>query len=793
MKLSRSFLNSLVDCSNLSDKELALAMTKIGNEYESIDPICCATNLVVGEVVSCIDHPNSDHLHICMVNVGSDTRQIVCGAPNVRSGIKVVVALPGAKLPLGEIKEGNIRGEESRGMLCSLAELGLDSKFVTAEDQAGIHILSDDAVVGDDAIKALGFDDVTIDFELTSNRNDLLSVLGMAYEVSSIVDKDVLLPDNKCDEGIDDVKDYIKFSVETTKCPLYLARVVKDVVIKESPNFIKKRLMASGIRPINNVVDISNYVMLLYGQPLHFFDYKTLGNSIIVRNAYDDEKLVTLDNEERTLTSDDIVIANNDGAVCLAGVMGGLNSEITSDTKDIVIESAIFDAMSIRKTSKRVLSSEASLRFERGIDPNRTYMAMLMAVKMLKEYASATVINGMLEHSDITLSENVINLSIEKVRSVLGLQLSNQDIMEVFRKLKFDAEDLGDIIRVVVPSRRLDISIEEDLIEEIGRIHGIDNIVGKLPLFVSTPGKRNYLYGIEKEVKNILIHKGLKEVITYSLTTQDNFDSFNVDDVKGYQVLRPISKDRNIMRSSIIPSLIEVCNYNNSYNVKDVNIFEVSDIYTKKDNDLLEDKKLAILLSGNFYQNYVYNKTLKSDFYVLKGLLVDLLNYLGFKGRVLFDTDNIISSLHPFSSANILVDRKPVGVIGKLHPKYKLDAYVLEISLTKLFNNKIKPIKNKEISKYPEIKKDVAFILDKDIKSGDIVSFIKKIGTNILRDVYEFDIYEDKSLGENKKSIAYSLTFNSNDRTLEDKEVDTIFRKVIDDVCKKYDAELRDK
>ena len=789
MKLSRSFLDSVIDTKGLSNEEIATLMTKVGNEYEAIDGICHATNLVVGKVLECFPHPDSDHLHVCKVDTGDGVRQIVCGAPNVKEGIKVVVALPSAKLPGGEIKSGVIRGEESNGMLCSLAELGLDSKYVTEEDKKGIHILSDDYLVGTDAIEALGFDDTTIDFELTSNRSDLLSVLGMGYEVGAIIGSEVKIPSLDVKSEKEDVNSYVNVDVKTSKCPLYLARVVKDVIIGESPNFIKKRLMASGIRPINNVVDISNYVMLLYGQPLHFFDYDKLGNKIVVRCAKDGEKITTLDKEERILDHDDIVISKGDEAVCLAGVMGGYNTEIDENTKNIVIEAAIFDPLSIRKTAKKTLSSESSLRFERKIDYNRTYMAIDMAVKMLSEYACGTVIKGTVVHDKIDKKENVINLDIKKVSNVLGLELSKEEILDVFKRLDFKASLEKDKIKVIVPSRRLDIAIEEDLIEEIGRIHGIDNIKGKLPSFISVPGKREYLYQKEREIKDILVNKGLHEVITYTLTDKERFDSFNYENKDYYEVLKPISLDRYILRGSLIPSLIDVCLYNNSYSNKDINIFEISNTYTKDG----EDTKLSILISGNFFENKLYQTSLKSNFYVLKGIIVDLLNYFGYKGRVLFDTENIFSSFHPYSSANILIDRKEVGVIGKIHPKFKLDAYVCEISLKKLFNNKVKPLKNKEISKYPEIKKDVAFIIDNDISSSLIVDVIKKSGTNYLKEVSEFDIYYDKSLGDNKKSIAYSLTFNSNDRTLEDQEVDKIFRNIIDNVCKKFNAVLRDK
>ena len=794
MKLSRSFLDEYVDTKGISNKELADMMTKVGNEYESISEIANATNLVIGEVLECIPHPNSDHLHICKVNVGTDIRQIVCGAPNVKANIKVIVALPGAKLGDIVIKEGVIRQEESKGMLCSLQELGLDSKYLTEEDKKGIHILGDDAVVGSDPLEYLGLDDSYIDFELTSNRNDLLSVLGMAYEVGAILNEKVKLPETTIEKEIEDVKDYISVDVETENCPLYLARIVKNVTINESPNFIKKRLMASGIRPINNVVDISNYVMLEYGQPLHFFDYDTLGNKIIIRQAKQDEELTTLDGTLRILDQSDIVIANENHAVALAGVMGGLKEEIEETTKNIAIESAIFNPVNIRKTSRKILMSEASSRFEKGLDPKRTYAAIDRACYLLEKYANATVIKGIEKYDKISYKENVIKLNKNKISKVLGLEISSDEIVDVFNRLGFKTIVDKENYVVDVPSRRMDIKIEEDLIEEIGRIHGIDNIEGKLPTEEIKPGKRTYSYEIEKIVKENLISSGLKEVITYSLVDEKMLNQFKEEDFESYKVLRPISKDKEYMRNSIVPSLINVYNYNVSRKNESVNIFEVSETYVKIDNKMKESKKVAILMSGDLSETKWLGIKQTANFYLLKGIVINLLNYLGFKGRIIIDSTCDINELHPYNKASIYVDREKVGYIGKVHPEIsKKDLYVCEINLTKVMTLHIKPIKNKEISKYPTIKKDVAFVVDNNIKSLDITNTIKKVGTQLLKDIDIFDLYTGNNIIGSKKSIAYTLTFNSSDRTLTEEEVDKIFRNIIEKVETTYNAKIRDK
>ena len=399
MILSRKFVSDYIDLDNsLTIKQIAEDMTRVGNEYDNCGKLIEASNLVIGEIIECVNHPDSDHLHVCKVNIGNEVLQIVCGAPNARVGIKVIVALVGAVLPEITIKKGVIRGVESNGMMCSMKELGLDNKFLTPEDINGIKELPEDAVVGKDPIKYLGLDDEIIDFELTANRGDLLSMLGLSYELGAIYDKkvkDIDLTYNEIDKNIDSE---FSIDIKTEKCSLFLAKKVSNITIKESPDFIKNRLIACGIRPINNVVDISNYVMLETGQPLHFYDADNLGDTLIVRDAKDGEKLITLDNQERTLNVNDIVIANKVGSVGLAGVMGGLSTEVLETTKNIIIESAIFDSVSVRKTSKKVLRSEASNRFEKGIDPKRTYMAIKRACHLLEIYANGSIYSGMLTY-----------------------------------------------------------------------------------------------------------------------------------------------------------------------------------------------------------------------------------------------------------------------------------------------------------------------------------------------------------------------------------------------------------
>ena len=789
MLLSKKFVSDYIDLpEELSIKQIADDMTSIGNEYDSAGPLINCTNLIVGKVLECVNHPDSDHLHVCKVDIGSEVLNIVCGAPNVREGIKVIVALPGAILPGGEIKKGVIRGVESNGMLCSIKELGLDNKFLEPKDIEGIHELPLDIKVGTDPIKALELDDEVIDFELTSNRGDLLSILGMAYELGAIYKKDVKDIDLTYKENKENIKDEFKIEIKTTDCPLFLAKKVKNVVIKESPKFIKNRLIASGIRPINNVVDISNYVMLETGQPLHYYDANRLGDTLIVRNANCCEKLVTLDGNERNLNENDIVIANKNEAVGLAGVMGGLSTEIENDTKDIIIESAIFDSIKIRKTSKKILRSEASNRFEKGLDPKRTYMAIERSCALLEKYADAEIVGGMLIHDTIDKDEKVIEVRYEKVNKVLGIEIPKDETVSILKALGFKTLEKEDIVIVTVPTRRLDIKIEEDLIEEIGRIYGIDKIQGKLPELPLKLGKYNK---VKREIKNKLASLGLNETLTYSLIPQSEVHKFTTDTFEEIMLADPMSEDRNTLRYSLLYSLKEVFEYNNARNNSDISVFEIGKSFYKENNEYKEKLNLAVLLSGNYYLDI---KKTKVDFYILKGIVEELLDYLGFNGRYSFITGNVPSELHPGVSALINIQGNNIGIIGKLHPNVtKKDIFVFEIDLDKLLSLHPSKMTYKDISKYPSIIKDVAFVVNKDVLNGDITTLIKKAGGRMLNQIEVFDVYTGENVKENEKSIAYTLTFKDDSKTLSDEEVMQVFNKIINDVTSKLNCTVRDK
>ncbi|MBR1653401.1 MAG: phenylalanine--tRNA ligase subunit beta [Clostridia bacterium] len=788
MKLSTNFLKDYVDI-DVDVKTLAEDMTRVGNEYDFAGHLIEATNLVIGEIKECEEHPDSDHLHVCQVDVGKEVLQIVCGAPNARKGIKVIVALPGAQLP-GDftIKRGTIRGVESNGMMCSLAELGIESKFLTQADKEGIHELPDNATIGADPIKFMKMDDGVIDFELTANRGDLLSILGMAYEVGAIYNKPVKTIDLSHSETGYNISHSFKIDIQTDNCSLFLAKKVENVTIKESPTFIKNRLIASGIRPINNVVDISNYVMLEVGQPLHFYDADRLGNKLIVRMAENGEKLTTLDEVERTLDENDIVIATEQSAIGLAGVMGGLTTEVENYTKNIIIESAIFDGVKVRKTSKKIVRSEASNRFEKGLDPNRTYMAVERACHLLEKYADATIISGICVFDRTEKQDKEVFVTVDNINDVLGTNLSEDDVIDVFKRLKFTgyAED-GDI-RVLVPRRRLDISIKEDLIEEVGRIYGVDNIKGKLPIL---PIKAGSYDRTTREIRNKMVSLGLNETLTYVLVGEDEANKYTNETFSNLKLLDPLTEERNTLRYSMIPSMVKTYEYNKSRNIKDVSIFEIGKGFFKKGEEYGENSKLCVLMTGEYYLGFGNRQNV--DFYIIKGIAEEILDYLGYANRYSFvHMMNPINEFHPGQSAEISVNNDIVGVVAKLHPSItKDDVYVMEINLDKLLSKRTGKMKFKEISKFPAIKKDLAFVMNKKIESKEIETVIKKAAGSLLTDIEVFDVYTGENVAEDEKSIAYSLTFMDAKKTLTEEEISVVFDKIIEMVESKCEAKLR--
>lgn len=790
--ISLNWVKDYIDIENEDLNELAVKITKAGVNVEKVISKRI-NNLVIGKVISCEMHPDSDHLHICMVDTGSETLQIVCGAPNVREGLKVIVALPGAILPGNfEIKKGTIRGVESNGMLCALFELGVEEK--NDENYAkGIHEVEDNIEVGTDANIYLGTDDTNYELDVHKHRNnDCYYHIGFAYEIASILNKKVTLPDLQYHEVEDDINNHFTLEVNTNKCPYYLAKMVKDIKVGPSPEFIRKRLVSAGMRSINNVVDISNYVMLEFGQPMHFFDYDKLGNKILVRDAKENEEVITLDGKNRVLTPNDIVITDTNKPVCIAGVMGGENTEVDDNTKNILIESAIFDGISIRNTANRLnLKSEASIRYGKGLNYEYTKMAIDRACYLLEKYAGAKVLTGIVSHDKLDKTPKQITFESSEVSNLLGLTLTNEDIKTELDRLGFEYEYKDNKFTATIPNRRLDIDpYVNDIAEEIGRLYGYHNLKSTLPKTNARRGVYVGDVGIRKDVSKRLRTLGLNECKTYTLTTPDMARMFKYDNRESIVLPNPISIDKSVIRTSILPSLLNTYQYNKSRGVKDVLIYEIAKTY---DTNYQEVSKVAMLLKGSYLSNSWQGININVDFYLVKGIIENLFNYLGFKNRYSFEVVSV-PELHPGISAKILVDKEEIGIIGKLHPNISNDdIYVCEFSLTSLYNKKIKPIKYKETSKYPSIVKDVSFIVDKDTMAIDIENTIKKSGGRLLESINVFDYYSGDKIDLDKKSLAFKLTFTDSSRTLEEKEVMDIFNKIISDVVTKHDAVLRDK
>ena len=788
--ISLNWVKDYVDIEQENLHDLAVKITEAGINVENVIDKRIP-HLVIGKIVDCVDHPNSDHLHICQVDIGTEIVQIVCGASNARTGIKVIVALPGAILP-GDflIKAGKIRDQESNGMICALFELGLEEK--TEENyNKGIHEVPETIEVGSDANDYLGTDDVLYELDVHKHRNnDCYYHIGFAYESACIFNKKVVLPDICHQEIKENVKDCIDLKIETEKCPYYVAKMVTDIHIKESPDFIKKRLLNAGMRPINNVVDISNYVMLEYGQPLHFFDKDRLGDKIVVRTAKEQESIVTLDGVSRVLTSQDIVITDGVKPVCIAGVMGGENTDVIATTKNIVIESAIFDATSIRNTAQRLnLKSEASIRYGKGLNYEYTNYAIERACHLLEKYADAKILSGEVISDRIDKTEKRVSFKTEDINRLLGIQLTNQDIQTELGRLDFTYKFKENIFTVTIPNRRLDIDPNvNDIAEEIGRLYGYHNLTSTLPTASIKRGEYIGDVKIRKEISKRLRILGLNECKTYTLISPEMAQLFCYTDSPFFTLPNPMSVDKSIVRRSILPSLLNVYDYNKARHVKDIFIYEIAKTY---DANFVEESKVALLMKGNYMSNDWQKKTIAVDFYLVKGIIENLLDYLGFKNRYTFIKEEI-HSLHPGMSAGIYLDRQRIGILGRIHPSIKKeDIYVCELSMKALYEKKSKPIKYKEASKYPEIVKDVAFIVDNSIDSETIKNTIKKSGKRILDSIDVFDLYP--SISEGKKSIAYKLTFKDVTRTLEEAEVMEVFNDIIAKVTSTHHAILRDK
>ncbi|HEG7556490.1 TPA: phenylalanine--tRNA ligase subunit beta [Staphylococcus aureus] len=784
MLISKQWLKEYVTIDD-SVSNLAERITRTGIEVDDlIDYTKDIKNLVVGFVKSKEKHPDADKLNVCQVDIGEDEPvQIVCGAPNVDAGQYVIVAKVGGRLPGGiKIKRAKLRGERSEGMICSLQEIGISSNYIPKSFESGIYVFSEAQVPGTDALQALYLDDQVMEFDLTPNRADALSMIGTAYEVAALYNTKMTKPETTSNELDLSANDELTVTIENEdKVPYYSARVVHDVTIEPSPIWMQARLIKAGIRPINNVVDISNYVLLEYGQPLHMFDQDAIGSQqIVVRQANEGEKMTTLDDTERELLTSDIVITNGQTPIALAGVMGGDFSEVKEQTSNIVIKGAIFDPVSIRHTSRRLnLRSESSSRFEKGIATEFVDEAVDRACYLLQTYANGKVLKDRVSSGELGAFIIPIDITADKINRTIGFDLSQNDIVTIFNQLGFDTEINDDVITVLVPSRRKDITIKEDLIEEVARIYGYDDIPSTLPVFDKvTSGQLTDRQYKTRMVKEVLEGAGLDQAITYSLVSKEDATAFSMQQRQTIDLLMPMSEAHASLRQSLLPHLIEAASYNVARKNKDVKLFEIGNVFFANGEGELPDQVeyLSGILTGDYVVNQWQGKKETVDFYLAKGVVDRVSEKLNLE----FSYRRAdIDGLHPGRTAEILLENKVVGFIGELHPILAADndlkrTYVFELNFDALMAVSVGYINYQPIPRFPGMSRDIALEVDQNIPAADLLSTIHAHGGNILKDTLVFDVYQGEHLEKGKKSIAIRLNYLDTEETLTDERVSKV-------------------
>ena len=805
MKVSYQWLQEYLDLDvapqDLAEK-IARTSVDINDVYSLSDGL---KKIVVGEVVKCENHPDSDHLHVCQVDVGEEEPiQIVCGAPNVQEGKKVIVALHGARIADNQkIKRGKIRGVESNGMLCALQEIGFSDKIAPKDYEDGIYFLPDDAKNGDPVFKYLGMDDTIIDTDVTPNRGDMLSIYGNVNDIAAFYGlkshfKEVAIKE----EGAEKTADFLQAEIADTKiAPTYKLRVIKGVKIAESPLWLQIRLWNSGIRPVNNVVDVTNYILLKYGQPLHSYDYDQLsGNNFGVRHANEGEKFVTLDGDEQTLKANDIVVTVDDQPVALAGTMGGEGTAVSDDTTTVALEAAIFDPVMVRKQARRLdLHSESSMRFERGINPATVETALNEAAEMIKELAGGTITTGIVTGSEAPAVDTPIKLSLAKINHVLGTSLTMEQVTDIFDRLAFAyTVDDDDQLTVIAPARRWDISLAADLYEEIARIYGYDNLPSTLPTMTRNRGGLTPRQRFIRASRHDLEGMGLTQAISYSLTTVEKAKQFQIKPLAEPMKLDfPMSSDHVATRMNIVSGLLNDIAYNVARNVDNVALYEEGRIFLPMgDERPVEQEHLAAAVTGQMVANSWNKKDQPADFFQLKGIVERYLKNMGIAGKITYVPTSDRPEMHPGRTADIMVDDQLVGFIGQVHPQtakeYKIpETYVFELNLELLLaapkiENEYTPI-----SKYPSITRDIALLVDDDVENATIVEAIKQKSGAYLKDIHLFDVYAGSHLPAGKKSLAYTLTYQDDKGTLTEDQVNTAFDKVTAYLQDKVDAEIR--
>lgn len=801
MNTSLNWIKSMVPgMDDVADQQFADAMTLSGTKVESY--VRYNKNLdkiVIGEILSVEKHPDADKLVVCQVNVGSETVQIVTGAPNIvvgTSGQKVPVVLDGGCVAAGhdggalpengiKIKKGKLRGVESCGMMCGIEELGSSREFYPDAAENGIYILPDDAVVGEDAVKYLGLDDVVYEYEITNNRVDCYSVIGIAREAAATFNKPFNAPVVAMTGNTEDVNDYVSVDVKASDlCTRYVARVVKNIKIAPSPRWMQVRLASAGIRPINNIVDITNYVMEEYGQPMHAYDMdKIAGNKIIVRKAEDNETFVTLDGQERKLDSSMLMICDDEKAIGIAGIMGGENSKITDDVTTMLFEAATFDGTNIRKSTKRLgLRTDASGKFEKGLDPENAMAAINRACQLIEELGAGEVVGGAVDVYPVKKEKERIKFEPEKINALLGTNVSSEEMMTYFKKLEIEYDKEAN--ELIIPTFRQDLHRCADIAEEVARFFGYDNIPTTLPHGATTMGKISFKQRIEQVASEVAQFSGFSQAMTYSFESPKVFDKLKIAEDSKFRktvvISNPLGEDFSVMRTLPLNGMLTSLSTNYNRRNKDVKLYELATVYIPSDNseESLPDERVQFTL-GSFGEG---------DFFTMKGVVEEFLEKIGMNVRPEYNPEGGKEFLHPGRQAEIVYDGTVIGYMGEVHPDVA-DTYgigdrpvVAVLDLPVITQMASFDRKYKGIAKFPAVTRDISMVMPKDMLVGSVEKIIEKRGGAILENYSLFDIYEGEQIKKGFKSVAYTISFRAKDRTLEDKDIQPVMEKILEDL-----------
>ncbi|MCT4487772.1 phenylalanine--tRNA ligase subunit beta [Levilactobacillus parabrevis] len=789
MKISYNWIKEYLDL-NVKPADLAEKIERTSVEVDGVTtPSDGLKKIVVGHVLSLEAHPDSDHLHVCQVDVGEDEPlQIVCGAPNVAAGQNVIVALPGSRIADNvKIKKSKMRGIPSAGMICALQEIGFPEDVVPKDYVDGIYVLPEDATPGDAVYDYLGMNDSLIDLDVTPNRGDMLSLYGTLHDLAAIYDKPVKLDHPEVKEDGTAIADQLAVHVDDALSSQYRMRLVKNVKLAPSPMWLQIRLWNAGMRPINNVVDITNYIMLKYGQPLHAFDYdKFNGEDVYVRTAKAGEKLTTLDENDHDLDENDIVIADQKGPIALAGVMGGLDASIQDGTTTVAIESAVFEHDHIRKAAQRHnLHTDASQRFERGVNQAGVQEALDAAAQMINELADGEVQKGSVVGSSNIPDPAVIDITLTHVNAILGTELTMDQVSHILESLGFEVAVNGDTLTVTVAVRRNDIHIPADLLEEIARIYGYDQLPATLPTGRMTMGTLTTKQRLMRATRHSLEGLGLNQAISYALTTEEKAKMFMMQASETTNLAWPMSVDHAVLRMNVVSGLLDDIAYNSARKVKDVALYEQGRVFYREDgNDRpSEEEHIAGAITGTLMPEAWNQPAQPVDFFQMKGIVAAYLKDMAVNGDVTYEPNADMPEMHPGRTADVLVHGHRIGFLGQIHPliakQFKIGAtYVFELNLQAIIDMPKQENQYDVISRYPAITRDIAMLVDDDVTSDQVVALIERRGGAFLQSVKLFDVYDGVKVPKGKKSLAYTLTYQDKHETLVDDAVTQAFDKV---------------